>query len=135
MLQASSIVDDAVISGRLRAEPPDRGAGAGCADAGSAASAAPRPILLLQSPGANHPFDAYLEEVLLTEGYNGYEKRSPAEAGDLTRFALVLVARGAAAQMNAETVLNYVRQGGRAVVFQPPRDWAARFGLQPAART
>ncbi len=108
--------------------------GAECPEAGPAASTVPRPILLLQSPDANHPFDAYLEEVLLTEGYNGYVKRAPAEAGDLARFALVLVSSGAAAQLAPETILDYVRQGGRAVLFKPPRDWAPRFGLAPAAR-
>ncbi|NUQ61771.1 MAG: hypothetical protein HUU20_04740 [Pirellulales bacterium] len=110
-------------------------AGAGGQQAGAKKSTAVRPILLLQSPDAAHPLDAYLEEVLLGEGYNGYLKRPPAEAGDLAAFALVLVSSGAAAQMAPETILDYVQQGGRAVILQPPRAWAPRFGLEPAGRS
>jgi len=73
--------------------------------------------------------------VLLSEGYNGYVKRAPAEAGDLAAFALVLVSSGAAARLAPETILDYLRQGGHAVILKPPREWAPRFGLAPAART
>jgi hypothetical protein len=96
-------------------------------------STAPRPILLLLSPDPAHPFDAYLEEALLTEGYNGYVTRAAQDVGDLAEFALVLVSSGAAAGLDPERLLDYLRQGGRAIIVKPPREWAPRFGLAPAA--
>ncbi len=85
-----------------------------------------------------HPCEAYLEEILLTEGLNSYERRClgpGAEVGDLAAFPLVVVSRGAAQWLAPEAVHEYVRQGGRAVIVQPPRSWAPRFGLAPAAAT
>jgi hypothetical protein len=92
---------------------------------------------LLISPDKQHPFDAYLEEVLLTEGYNGYLKRQlhqPDEAVDLDGFPLVLISSGAAARLDLEVVLDYVSQGGRAIILKPPRGWAPSFGLAQATR-
>jgi hypothetical protein len=60
-------------------------------------STAPRPILLLQSPDPAHPFDAYLDEALLTVGHKGYVKRAAQDLGDLAEFALALVSSGTAA--------------------------------------
>lgn len=96
-------------------------------------SAESRSILLLQSPDAQHPFDAYLEEVLLTEGYNGYVRRAPEEAGDLSGFPLVLVSSGAAERVSPELVREYVQKGGHAILFKPPREWAPCFGLAKAS--
>lgn len=93
-----------------------------------------RPVLLLLSPDSAHRFDAYLEEILLTEGYNGYEKRRLTQdeaPPDLRDYPLAIISSGAAAKLCAQTVLDYVTQGGRAVLIQPPRDWAPSLGLAP----
>lgn len=95
-----------------------------------------RPVLLLLAPNDQHPFDSYLEEILLIEGYNCYEKRclGPGDTvADMDSFSLVLISSGAASRLEPETVLEYARKGGRAIVLKPPREWAPLLGLAPAA--
>lgn len=96
----------------------------------------PRPLLLLVGGGEEAPFtEAYLEEILLTEGYNGYTRREIGpgdEPGELAGFALVMVSRGAAAGLKIEPLLEYVQQGGRLVLVQPPREWSPQLGLKAA---
>lgn len=90
-------------------------------------------ILLLISPGPDHVYDAYLEEILLTEGYNCYEKRTVQggdEINDMDRFPLVFISSGAAQYLDPQVVAEYVAGGGRVVMFKPPREWAPLFGLE-----
>jgi len=93
------------------------------------------PILLLMARDDRHPFDMYLEEILLTEGYNCYDRRTDdvnVSAGELAQYALVVFSSGAAAKMNQEAVAAYMSGGGKVVVLKPPRDWATLFGLTTA---
>lgn len=91
-----------------------------------------QPFLLLISPSQRHPFDAYLDEILLIEGYHCRETRTVGHAddlGDLAPYALIIVSAGAAEVVPAEVVLEYVTAGGRAILIQPPREWTAQYGL------
>lgn len=98
------------------------------------------PVLVLMSPDEQHPFDAYLEEILLVEGFNCHTKRiidsaatdCSAMAADFSEYPLVLISSGAASHLSPEAVTAYIEHGGRAVIFQPPREWAPHFGLAPA---
>jgi len=98
----------------------------------------PAPILLLIAPDEMHPFDAYLEEILLTEGYNWYDQRVGDEAlsaEELAAYPLVLISSGAAQRVCREAVEQYLHAGGRVIVVQPPRDWGPLFGLEPMGET
>lgn len=91
------------------------------------------PVLLLLAPDEAHPFDAYLGEILLTEGYNCYEQQVVTNETELPGFALVIISAGGAAQLPQDLLEQYVIGGGRAIVMQPPRSWASLLGLgQPS---
>ncbi len=90
------------------------------------------PILLLTAPGEGHPFDAYLREILLTEGYNCFdEANAPADAAELARYSLVIISSGAASATSPDTLRAYIEAGGKAIVLRPPAEWAPMFGLAP----
>lgn len=90
-------------------------------------SGSQHPILLLTVATEQHPFDDYLAEVLLTEGYTGFEhgrsweRRHPA--------GVVIVDPGAASQIPLEDVRAYFNAGGKLIVIQPPPAWAPLLGL------
>ncbi len=95
-----------------------------------------KPMLLLSAPDERAPFDAYLDEVLRSEGWCVHEhRRARAEmtAADLAQFALVIIARAAAEVLAPEAVERYLAGGGRVIAIDPPRAWAPIFGL--VART
>ena len=90
------------------------------------------PPLLLTARDEEHPFDDYLGEALLTEGYACCEHISGAEAvsaATLEGRPLVLCGSGAALHLPQARAEGYLRAGGRMVVIQPPRDWAPLLGL------
>ncbi len=95
-----------------------------------------RPMLLLTAPGEGAPFDAYLDEVLRSEGWCLHEHRraeTTITAADLAQFALVIVSHAAADVLAAEAVEQYLVGGGRVIAIKPPREWAPIFEL--VART
>jgi len=95
-----------------------------------------QPMLLLTAPGEGALFDAYLDEVLRSEGWCLHEHRraeAGMTAGDLAQFALVIISRAAAQVLAPEAVEQYLARGGRAIAIKPPRAWALIFGL--TART
>lgn len=90
------------------------------------------PPLLLTARDEQHPFDDYLAEALLTEGYACFEHIRGAGAvsgASLENRPLVLCGSGAALRLRQETAEGYLRGGGRLVVIQPPREWAPMLGL------
>ena len=102
------------------------------------------PILLLTARDEQHPFDEYLAEVLLTEGYPCFEHRGRETrtsglqprglaAGSRSYVSLgarlVVVGAGAASHIPIEEVEAYLRTGGKMVVIRPPDTWAALLGL------
>ncbi|MFQ6097668.1 MAG: hypothetical protein ACE5O2_08065 [Armatimonadota bacterium] len=96
------------------------------------------PILLVTHPDEGHVFDVYIEEILLTEGYNTYEKSNSASAltaQDLLKHPLVLVSSGAARRMDLSVVEQYASAGGNVIAFRPPREWGALFGLGQVGQT
>ena len=91
-------------------------------------------VLLLTAPDEALPFDAYLDEVLRSEGWCLHEHRpaTGAVGGDeLAQYALVIISRGAARQLAPAEVESYLRAGGRVVCIRPPREWGPGLGLQP----
>jgi hypothetical protein len=64
------------------------------------------PILVLMRPDADHPFDLYLEELLLTEGYNSYEAMDLGDgqlpAGALDGRQLLIVSAGAVGALSRD---------------------------------
>jgi len=97
------------------------------------------PLLVLSSRSQHHPFDGYLVETLLSEGYNplhhvtgGLES---VDASSLTPYHLVIISAGAARRLPPRAVEGYVRSGGQAVVIQPPDEWAPLLGLEPVGPT
>ena len=99
---------------------------------------ASQPLLLLTAPDESRPFDAWLDQALLTEGYHLRRHRA-ADAGittaDLAGHALVIISAGAAARIDCGAVEGYLTAGGRAVIVQPPREWGPLFGLRPRTET
>ncbi|MBM3498915.1 MAG: hypothetical protein FJX74_09620, partial [Armatimonadetes bacterium] len=97
-----------------------------------------KPILLLTAPDAQHPFDGYLREVLLTEGYNAFEERTSPDAltpTDLAPYPLVLVGAGAATRLDPTVLELYLRAGGRAVLMRPPTEWCSLLSLECPGQT
>jgi hypothetical protein len=92
---------------------------------------APPPILLLIAPGEGHVFDRALHEALITEGYHCHVccEECP-DLADLAAHSLVIVSAGAAAKLPVRRAADYLAQGGRLIVFQPPADWGPLLGLQ-----
>ncbi len=91
-------------------------------------------VLLLTAPDEALPFDAYLDEVLHSEGWCLHEHRQvtgPVAADELAAHALVVISRGAARRLDPAEVERYLRAGGRAVCIRPPREWGPALGLQP----
>ncbi|MGD9496460.1 MAG: hypothetical protein AB7Y46_09125 [Armatimonadota bacterium] len=98
--------------------------------------AARAPMLLLTAPEEGARFDAYLDEVLRSEGWCLHEHRraeAGMTAGELAQFGLVLVSHGAAQVLAPEAVEQYLEGGGRVIAVKPPREWGPLFGL--TART
>ncbi len=94
------------------------------------------PMLLLTAPDEKLPFDAYLNEVLRSEGWRLHEHRraeSAMSAADLAGFPLVIISRGAAERIGADEVQRYLSAGGRVIAFRPPCEWGPLFGLAPRA--
>ncbi|MBD3292629.1 MAG: hypothetical protein GF393_06865, partial [Armatimonadia bacterium] len=94
----------------------------------------PAPMLLLTAPDETLPFDAYLDEVLHSEGWCCHERREASAemtAADLAEYALVIIARGATRRLDLSEVESYLRDGGRTVCIGPPSEWAAMAGLEP----
>lgn len=93
-----------------------------------------KPMLLLTAPDRERPFDAYLDEILHSEGWCLHEHRRAEpgmSAADLMDFALVVISTGAAALLDPGTVEQYLTAGGRVITFRPPRQWGPLFGLTP----
>ena len=92
------------------------------------------PMLLLTAPDEALPFDAYLDEILHSEGWCLHEHREAdpgMTAEDLAQFALLIISRGAAHRLDLGEVERYLRGGGRTVCLRPPREWATLIGLEP----
>lgn len=88
--------------------------------------------LLLTARDEEHPFDDYLAEALLTEGYACFEHiRGAGDVSGATPAGrpLVICASGAALHIPQQAAEAYLRAGGRMVVMQPPREWAPMLGL------
>jgi hypothetical protein len=89
------------------------------------------PILLLTNSAAN-PFGPYLAEILRAEGLNLFQmaEAQTLEEGQLSRFALVLLAEGPLTEQQVGWLTDYVAEGGRLIAMRPDAALTTLAGVE-----
>jgi hypothetical protein len=78
-------------------------------------------ILVVEGLPAGNPFSIYLEEILITEGFNGFHR---AEASAITieslaQYNLVLLTHSTVDEVQANILFDFVSMGGKLIVMRP----------------
>jgi len=94
-----------------------------------------QPILLLRGNSTTNPFSAYYEEILLAEGFHGFDTAPAQSVGTdyLRHYKIVIVPEGVPSQFYRDLLFPYVQDGGRILAMRPERELAPFFGLSEKA--
>lgn len=92
------------------------------------------PIGLVIDSGTNKHFSLYLEEIMLTEGYNSYDLLDVANTRlsfeIIKNYSLIIIGYSAAENIEWDLLERYVYVGGTLVAIKPPRELDYLFGLE-----
>ncbi|MBI5302387.1 MAG: twin-arginine translocation signal domain-containing protein [Chloroflexi bacterium] len=91
------------------------------------------PILVVVNNRVEHPFGAYLAEILRAEGLNCFRitRLAALDREMLARCALVIVSAGAWTRAESDRFSAYVANGGKLIALRP--EASALFGVEQAA--
>ncbi len=94
----------------------------------------PAPILYLSQTNKEHPFAAYLGEILAIEGIQTYHHQDLSKESSLPRnldtYPLILLGRCDLDIDQVETLFQYVQNGGKLIASRPSVTLAEKFGVQ-----
>ncbi len=96
------------------------------------------PLLVLVNEEGGGRFSGYLPDILRAEGIAGLETRPLASVTDvemLRPYAMVLLASGPPAALQADLLEEYVHGGGRLIAFRPGAAFARMRHSTPAPQT
>lgn len=97
-----------------------------------------QPIGFITASETSNRLSLYMEEILLTEGYNGYDtidlSKETLDPNLLSGRPLIIVDHSAAGQLDWSLVESYVLAGGALIAVRPPVECDFLFGLKRNTR-